>query len=436
MGEKPIYTSAIASIPEAARAPGPKVQEWLEMSATKKPPLVLQRREAIAALLASAAGPMLLAACGGGGSGDPAAGGGAAAGYVSGPISGLGSIIVGGVRFDDSAARVEDDDGSSHSRSELALGMMVEIECSSIDDNLGRGVAALIRFGSEIKGPVASVDVGTQTIRLLDQTVEIKPETVFDPRLVGGFAALAPGQILEIHALYDSTRNLFVATRIELEDGADAYRLRGLVSQLDTTARTFKINDAVISYAGVADADLPANFANGARVRVRLRAQAGQSTGPWQALTVRSGIRRVDDIGDARVRGFVTDFGSSSQFEVNGIKVDATNASFEPNAGAVQLGVLVDVRGRAQSGTIVASRVKVINRGSDDWQRVELHGTVSALDTTAKAFVLREVTVDYSRVIEWRNGQPGDLSDGDALEVKGVWSEDRRKLFAVIVEFE
>jgi hypothetical protein len=171
-------------------------------------------------------------------------------------------------------------------------------------------------------------------------------------------------------------------------------------------------------------------------VRVRLRAQAGQTTGPWEALTVRSGIRRVDDIGDARVRGFVTDFSSSSQFAVNGIKVDASGASFDPNPTAVQLGVLVDVRGRAQNGTIIASRVKVINRGSDDWQRVELHGTVSGLNTTAKTFVLREVTVDYSRVLEWKDGRPEDLSDGDALEVKGVWSEDRRKLFAVIVEFE
>lgn len=401
------------------------------MSATKRSPLVLQRRHAIAALLASAAGPMLLAACGGGGSGDPAAGGGAAAGYVSGPISGLGSIIVGGVRFDDSAARVEDEDGSSRSRSELALGMMVEIECSSIDDSLGRGVATMIRFGSEIKGPVASIDPAAQTIRLLDQTVEIKPETVFDPRLAGGFAALQVGQILEIHALFDSASGRFLATRIELEDNANEYRLRGVVSALDTTAKTFKIGDAVINYGSAIEVTA---LGNGQRVRVRL--QTAQVNGQWVAIRVRSGIGRLDDIADARVRGFVTAFTSSSQFEVNGIKVDATNASFDPNAGAVQLGVLVEVRGRAQSGTIVASRVKVINRGDDDWQRVELHGTVSALDTTAKTFVLREVTVDYSRVIEWKNGQPGDLSNGDALEVKGVWSEDRRKLFAVIVEFE
>jgi hypothetical protein len=408
------------------------------MSPSKRLPLVLRRRQALAALLASAASPVLLSACGGGGSDVPGAGGGATASFMSGPIAGLGSIIVGGIRFDDGSARVEDDDGLGRDRRELKLGMMVEIDGSEIDENAGRAVAALIRFGSELKGPVASVSdiAGVQTIRMLDQTVEVRPETVFDPRLVGGFSALQQGQILEVHALFDSANKRYIATRIELEDNTDAYRLRGLVSNLNTADKTFQINDAIIGYGDVDPTTLPANLANNMRVRVRLRVQAGQITGPWRALTVRPGVRRVDDIADARVRGFVTAFTSPQQLEVNGIPVDASNARFEPSADAVRLGVLVEVRGRARSGAIVASRVAVINRGDPDWQRVELHGTVSELDTTAKSFVLREVRVDYSRVLEWKNGRPEDLSNGDALEVKGVWSDDRRKLFAVIVEFE
>lgn len=404
------------------------------MNSIKTTPWKPQRRQALAALLAGAASPMLLSACGGGG-GSSLASGSVAQGFMSGPITGLGSIIVGGVRFEDNSARVEDDDGAGHDRRELQLGMMVEIECSSIDDNTNRAVAALIRFGSEIKGPVEWVDADTQTIRLLDQTVEIKPETVFDSQLVGGFLALAKDQILEVHALYDSTSNHFVATRIELEDSAEVYRLRGPVSALDTAAKTFKINEAVISYAGVTDADLPANFANGARVRVRLQT-AKNADDQWVAISIRSGMRRVEDFDDARVRGFVTAVNPSLQFEVNGIKVDASGASFEPNAAAMQVGVLVDVRGRAQNGTIVASRMEVINRGSDDWRRVELHGTVSGLNPTDKTFMLRELKVDYSRVMEWRNGAPGALADGQAVEVKGVWSDDRSLLIALLIEFE
>ena len=400
------------------------------MSPSPTRPLPMTRRRALGtplvALLAGTLGPTLLSACGGGGD---AAGTGGAQSFTSGPISGLGSIIVGRVRFEDDSARVEDDDGASHSRSALALGMMVEVQASSIDDATGRAVAALIRFGSEIKGPVASVDSAAQTLRVLDQTVEIRPETVFGPGLPGGFAALTAGQILEIHALFDGASGRYIATRVELEDSTSTYRLRGVVSQLDTNAKTFQIGDAVINSAGASEGIT--TLANGMRVRVRL--QTTQVGGQWIALSVRSGMRRVDDVADARIRGFVTAFTSITRFEVEGVPIDATGARVE---GAVQLGALVEVRGRADAGRIVASRVEAIDRLSDDWRRVELHGTVSGLDKAAQTFVLREVKVDYSRVMEWKNARPQDLADGKALEVKGLWSEDRSVLFAVMIEFE
>ena len=53
-------------------------------------------------------GTTLLSACGGGGSDSPVGSAGAQS-FTSGPISGLGSIVVGGVRFEDNAARIADD---------------------------------------------------------------------------------------------------------------------------------------------------------------------------------------------------------------------------------------------------------------------------------------------------------------------------------------
>jgi hypothetical protein len=401
----------------------------------------LSRRRALAvpgaAMLAGVLGPAVLAACGGGGGDDGGrpTGGGGAQSYVAGPITGLGSIIVGGVRFEDDSARIEsedDDDGSSRNRSELQLGMMVEVQASSIDDSTSRGTAALIRFGSEMKGPVASIDVAAQTIRVLDQTVEVRAETVFAPGL-SGFAAIAVGQILEIHAQFDAATGRYSATRIELEDNANEYRLRGLVGSLDTAAKAFKIGDAVINYAGVAE--LPANFADGQRVRVRL--QTAKVNGQWVATRLRSGVRRVDDFGDARIRGLVTAFTSATQFEVQGVPVEvAAGARVE---GTVAAGAMVEVRGRAEGGRIVASRVKVLNRDDDEVRRVELHGTVSALDTAAKTFMLREVKIVYSASTEFKDGSESTLADGKAVEVKGQWSvdgNDRNTLAASSIEFE
>jgi hypothetical protein len=383
-------------------------------------------------VLAGVLGPTLLAACGGGGDDAGASGGASSSGYTSGPITGLGSIIVGGVRFEDNGARVEDEDGTSRNRSELRLGMVVEVESSSIDDSVGRGVAALVRFGAEMKGPVASIDPAAQTLRVLDQTVEVRGETVFDALLVGGFSAIRVGQILEIHALFDSTSGRYLATRIELEDNASEYRLRGVISQHDGTAKTFRIGDAVINYASADITDVP-SLADGQRVRVRLRVQAGQDTGPWVATRVRRGVRNIDGVADARIRGFVNAFASATQFQVNGIPVDATNARVE---GTVREGALVEVRGHVANGTLIASRVKVIDRLGDEIQRFELHGQISALDTAAQTFMLREVKVSYANVLEWKDGSAADLADGKEVEVKGLWAEDRSVMRAVVIEFE
>ena len=130
------------------------------MSASKTPrqAFTMSRRHALAApaaaLLAASLGPALLAACGGGGDGGTPIGGGGVTpqSLMIGPIAGLGSIIVNGVRFDDSTAQVSnDEDGSGHPSRDLKLGMMVEVESSRINDATGTAKAAVIRFGSEMR---------------------------------------------------------------------------------------------------------------------------------------------------------------------------------------------------------------------------------------------------------------------------------------------
>src|SRR4051812_46921799 len=82
----------------------------------------------------------LLAGCGGGG-GDaatsPLGGSSSSSGtsFAAGTIAGFGSVIVNGVRFDDSKAKVSDDDGGAAASSALRLGMQVEIQGGAVSDD-------------------------------------------------------------------------------------------------------------------------------------------------------------------------------------------------------------------------------------------------------------------------------------------------------------
>jgi hypothetical protein len=397
-------------------------------------------------LLAALAATALLAACGGGG--DAAQSGDAGPGALTvGPISGFGSIIVNGVRFDDSRARVFDDDGvdvtDDHGRDALGLGAMVEIESGRIDDGSGRATALSIRLGSELQGPVASVDVASGRFVVLGQTIVVTGDTVFDDSLgVDGLAGLA-GQIVEVHALFDAESGRYVATRVEIEDDADEYKLRGRVADHDAAAQHFRLGAAVISYAKVGAAALPAGFADGQSVRVKLETTPA-ADGSWIAISVRSHERKVEDRDDVRLRGTVSAFTSPTQFEVDGVPVDAASARIED--GPVTAGAFVKVRGTTVAGVLVASRVEIEDddadddhdggSGDDDRFEFELHGAVGALDAATQGFTLRGVRVVWNESTRFDGGTVAQLVDGAQVEVKGRLSDDRSTLVATTIEFE
>lgn len=377
-----------------------------------------------------------LAACGGGGGGggggsdDSGNTGGSnpAVSFTSGMISGFGSIIVNGVRFDDSAASILDDKGGRLSRDDLRLGAQVEIEGGSIDRSSGRATALTIRVGSELKGRVTAVNLGGQSLNMLGQTVLVTSTTVFDDSLGGGLSAISVGQLIEVHARYDAAQGAYVASRIEREDGSNEFKLRGMVSALDSTAKTFRIGSAVINYAAVSS--VPANLADGAWIRVRV--QPAQVDGQWVATSLEDGRHRSgDDRSETEVKGFITAWTSATQFSVDGMPVDASGAEFKDGRTAIVLGAYVEVEGALRDGMLVAREVKLEDddhggQGED----FELHGSISALDTVNHRFTLRGVTVDYSQVSEWRELSETALANGLTVEVKGGLSSDRSMLLA------
>lgn len=389
-----------------------------------------------AATLLLALSAAVITACGGGGDsgGTTSAATEKATAYAAGPISGFGSVIINGVRYDDSRAVVTDDDDRARARDLLRLGMMVEVDAKALNAAAGTGEALRIRYGSEIVGPVDAAPTATGLV-VLGQTVTITDATVFDSGLTGGLAAIKQGDVLEIHAQFDAATQAYRATRIESAAGATTYKLRGTVANLNTMAKTFTLGGQVVNYGGIASDDLPPNLADGLRVRVRL--QTTQVNGEWVATAVRTGIRKVEDRPDGDVRGAITVFKSATDFEINGLKVNASNASFPDGNAGIVLGAMVEVEGAIVDGILVATKVELEGAHTMDMRGFELHGLISGLDTSAKSFMLRGIKVNYGgAAVVWKGGVAADLADGKQVEVKGMPSMDRTQLVATLVQFE
>lgn len=357
--------------------------------------------------------------------------------FVEGPVSGFGSVIVAGIRFDESSARVEDADGTLRSRSELRLGMRVEIDAGRVadDGDGGRSASAdRVRIVAELLAPVTLIGPGGLFIEVLGQVVRINAATVIDG-LAGGLAALAVGDVVEVHGFVDTATLIdgYVATRIERRSPPPpAYRVRGLVRDLDTAARTLRIGTQLFDLAATG---VPAGLANGQIVRLVVR--TARVSGRWPVSAISAVSRQLPDRDEAQVEGLVTSFTSLSRFEVNGITVDAGNASFANGSAGVVRGARVKVRGNAAGGGLVASSVAL--RSDDDSfnEGVDIRDLIATVDSAAQTFTLRGITVFYGNAPRVDNGSLADLVNGvgRSVRVRGVLSADRTRVLASRIEF-
>jgi hypothetical protein len=391
--------------------------------------LNLQRlRLALAALV------LALGACGGGV--ETGGTGPTGSSYVEGPITGFGSVIVSGIRFDDSAARVEDSDGRLRDRSELRLGMRVEVEGGVIatgSDGSRSATATRVRIAADLLGPVTAVNGAASTLTLLGQTVRVGPFTVVDG-VPGGLIALAANDIVEVHGFIDPGLLLdrYVATRIERRSAAlGAWRVRGLVRALDSAARTLRIGEQTFDLTAVG---VPAGLANGQIVRLTLPTTAAS---PWPVTAIAVESRRLDDRDEAELEGVITSFTSTSRFAVNGVTVDASGASFPDGQTGIVLGARVKVEGRAAGGELVAREVELRDEGEVFGEGFDLRDAIVGLDAAATTFSVRGVTVFYGTVPppEFRNGTVDDLANGRQVRVRAQLSADRTRVIATRIEF-
>ena len=374
---------------------------------------MIQPKSSRAAVLAASLG--ILAACGGGtdGTGSPVPSG---VGITTSGVMTKGSVIVNGVRFDDSAATVTDDRGRS--AASLANGMVVKLRGRRTDS--ASGIAERIDVENEVRAAISSIDPSSspQSFVAAGITVLVDSGTVFAN--AAGFGGLTAGARVEVHGLRDAAGNLH-ASRVELVGtGAGTDELRGAATSIDTGADTFVINgnitvnyaSAAFSPAGTTESSLRSGIV--VEIRGTLAGNVFTATQvDLEDLQDDSLSGRANE--EQEVEGYVSGFTAHpGSFLVNGRSVRTTSSTrFEDGAGGDLVNnVRVEVEGVVDAqGVLVASTVEFRTI------RVQLHGRATAVDAVARTIVVLGQTVRSTNLtrIESRSSSGGSTSLADVV---------------------
>jgi Domain of unknown function (DUF5666) len=381
--------------------------------------VVISRRRVGLGMAALLAAPVLSACGGGGGSSVAAAAVGSGANTLAiGPITGFGSVILNGIRYDDSSALIESEDDDGFSRSQLGLGMFATLEGEVHDDGLS-GTARVIRLRSELQGPVTSVNLAASEFHVLGNRVLVDAVTVLQG--LQSLAELTAGAVVEVHGTrVDAT--LVRASRIERRTVGQGTSVRGIVSALDASSRSFSLGNLVVDYSGATLSVLPVN---GMTVKVRgvlqtsgnrLVATKVQGSDDYRALTQGSstGSSRVE------LKGVVAAFAGMSSFQVVGVPVDGSKAVYKyGSAAGVANGAYIEVKGTLVNGVLVASQLELEDSGLSD-QRIELKGTVTDFSSVS-SFRVNGILVNAASA-RFEYGSGASLRNGVNMEVKGQYA--------------
>jgi hypothetical protein len=308
--------------------------------------------------------------------------------------------------------------------------MVVQIEAGPLTTSGERTTAQAtrVRVQRALVGQPGAVDPGSGRFTVLGQTVQTDADTVFDERLAGGLGALPAAGPVEVYALFDATTGAYRATRVAPAAAALAPKVSGRVTQLDAAARTLRIGAQRYSYAAVGDL---AGLAEGAELQLRLTGGT-DAAGRWIVSGQGAPGPAPDEEERIELRGLVQSIGTGGRFGVDGRTVDASAARID---GQVEVGATVRVSATLRGGVLVASRVRVEQRGAP--QDYELRGPIGALDVANRRFVVRGTTIGYARPdVVFVGGSAAQLAPGRRVEVSGRLSDDRSRLEAIRIEFD
>jgi hypothetical protein len=296
----------------------------------------------------------------------------------TGTITGFGSIYVNDIEFFTSSSTFDIDDNPDLTEDDLAIGMRVTVKGTLNDDGI-TGNATSVTYDDELQGPIGSVsdveaDGISRTITVLGIVVALNSTTTkFDDRnsSPGGFSFdnIREGDNVEISGLFDSA-GVLIATRIELKDKVfkedkSIVELKGTIANLigsNFTLNLYGMTNVTVDVDASGKVhydDLPGGLAEGAFVEVK-------GTCPDITCDTVTATRIEgesdgydDDENEVDIEGFITRYESISDFDVDGLPVDASTARLEPDSLVLDVDLRVEVEGTVVNNVLVASKVKL-----------------------------------------------------------------------------
>jgi len=341
---------------------------------------------------------------------------------VDGTITGFGSVIIDGQRFDDSLAKVafanKPEAQTAGTLGDLRTGMRVQGE-------LKDGVLQNLVVNFALVGTVGAVDTAAGTLNVFGQTIKTTTTGQL-PTVLEGFNALsqlAVGDLVKVSGTVASDGSI-TATRIErkAKDGTEVFRLSGAVQGLDTTAKTFTLvgnSSVTVSYADAKLLPAGAVIENGKLVSV-VATSAPAASGGKNVLTasvVEVKARKLPDSSDTTVGGPINDFKSLASLRIGDVVVDASTATLKEGTQAADVvnGAQAQAHGSIKDGVMKADWLRVFK--NDTAIKALLIGQITDYVSLAN-FTLRGTVVDASAA-KFVKGTAADVAAGAWVQVTG-----------------
>jgi len=336
---------------------------------------------------------------------------------TEGVISGFGSVIVNGIKYETDENTSVTLDGSKLSESHLKTGMVVTLTAKTSTDGTTK-TAASITFDDNVEGMVSENTIASNNqLIVLGQTIIIDPfDTLFESNVdtVTSLEEIQVNNIIEVSGHSDGNGTIY-ATFIEVKKASRTMdtevELEGLVS--NATDTTFQIGNLTIDYSQAVLSDFNGTaISDGDYVEVKSTDDLNNNLQLIAAkVELKKQHKTTDDLGDKKefeIEGMITASLDNSQFRLNGqvIRVNEETQISEESS-LIIAGKKAKVEGYFNQNQFIAKEIEIKKE-----DRTKIEGLITEIDPENKTITVLDEVIFINRRTRVKDDRD-DIDDDD-----------------------